>query len=281
MEIDGKKIAEEIRNQLKTEILKLSESNIVPKIAIITLGPEASWETYVRQKIKAAGELGIKAVLINLENADEEKLIQTVSELDSDPAYHGIIVQRPISSSFNRDRVVNSISPVKDVDGFRPDSKFEVPVFLAVKRLVGEALLSLDIRRGWREFNFVVLGKGETAGGPVIAGLREMGIEPKIIDTKTNDRDEILRDADIVISCVGKQNLLRAENIKKGAILIGVGTHGEDQGLRGDYKVEDIEKIAAAYTPTPGGVGPVNLSYLFKNLIQAAQLQLLKVDISS
>src|SRR3989304_6201073 len=280
MKIDGKKIAQEIRNNLRSKIQDLKSKNITPKIAIITLGPEVSWETYVRQKIKAAGELGIKAVLINLsaegwtspkggEESDEEKLIRTVHEIDRDPKYNGIITQRPIPSSFNRERVVKSISPEKDIDGFRSDSKFEVPVWLAVKRLLEEVLEIGNFNKR----KFVVLGKGETAGGPIIRGLKKMGIEPQIIDSRTKNPDEILKEADVIISCVGKPNTVTADQIKKGAILIGVGTHGEDVGLRGDYRIEDIEKIAGAYTPTPGGVGPINLSYLFSNLIEAAAVQ--------
>jgi methylenetetrahydrofolate dehydrogenase (NADP+)/methenyltetrahydrofolate cyclohydrolase len=268
MRIDGERIAQSIRDELRTKIQKLAEQKIVPGLAIITLGPEESWEIYVKRKIKVAKDLGIKAVLINLEDANEDKLIRTVRDVDLDPAYHGIIVQRPIPFNFNRERVVNSISPEKDVDGFRADSKFEVPVWLAVKRI-------LSIVNGqWSivNSNIVVVGKGETAGAPIIHGLKNLGVEPLIIDSQTKNRDEILKNADIIISCVGKPNIIRANNIKQGVTLIGVGTHGEDGELRGDYNQKEIEKIAIAYTPTPGGVGPVNLSYLFKNLVQAAKL---------
>ncbi len=282
MKINGRQIAEEIRSELKGRIEKLKQKGVTPKIAIITLGPEASWEAYVRQKIKVAGELGIKAILINLQEADEEKLIRTVKEIDSNPNYHGIIVQRPIPGNFDQEKVVNLISPEKDVDGFREDSKFEVPVWLAIKRILGEStnlkLKTENIRLS--ELRFVVIGKGQTAGGPIIRGLRAMGIEPKIIDSRTENRDEILNNADVVISCVGKQNIVRGDQVKKGAILIGVGTHGEDLPagrqdvrLRGDYNEKEIEQVAGSYTPTPGGVGPVNLSYLFKNLSEAAEIQ--------
>lgn len=271
MKIDGRKIAEQIRKNLKSEIIDLKSHDIVPKIAIITLGSEASWETYVRQKIKVAQELGIKTVLINLEDGDEEKLIQTVREIDSDPNYHGIIVQRPIPSNFNRERVVNAIAPEKDVDGFRSDSKFEVPVWLAVKRLLEESLQNTKYEL--LTIKLVVIGKGETAGGPIIRGLKTLGIEPQIVDSRTENRDKILKNADVIIPCVGRPNIVRSDNIKKGMILIGVGTHGEDERLRGDYKVEEIEQIAGVYTPTPGGVGPINLSYLFSNLVEAAKLQ--------
>src|SRR3989344_1942967 len=273
MKIDGRKIAEEIRDELRTKIEELSNRGIVPKIAIITLGEESSWETYVRQKIKVAGELGIKAVLINLEDAGEEKLVRTVREIDSNSTYHGIIIQRPIPKSFDREKVVNSISPEKDIDGFRSNSKFEVPVWLAVKRLLAESLLRLDIHKGWREFVFVVIGKGETAGAPVIHSLKQLGIEPQVMDSKTENSDQILKSADIIISCVGKSNIIKVEQIKKGAILIGVGIRGEDGTVKGDYNEEEIKKVAVAYTPTPGGVGPVNLSYLFKNLMEATKNQ--------
>lgn len=273
MRIDGRKVAERIRNQLKTEILNLKNRGIIPKIAIITLGPETSWETYVRQKIKVAGELGIKAVLITLSDVDEEELIRAVDKIDSDQKFHGIIVQRPIPESFSREKVINAISPQKDIDGFRDDSKFEVPVWLAVRRLIGESLNELNVQKAWQDLSFVVLGKGETAGGPIIRGLKNMGIEPQIIDSRTEGRNEILKNADIVISCVGKTGILNAQSIKKGSIIIGVGTHGEDFGegtrLAGDYNEKEIEQVAGAYTPTPGGVGPVNLSYLFENLVSA------------
>ncbi len=270
MKISGRKIAGEMRAELKTQVAELTKKGIIPKIAIVTLGPESSWETYVRQKLKVADELGIRAVLINLTDANQEKLLRTVSEIDSDPNINGIIVQRPMPSAINRKAVVNAISREKDIDGFRPDSTFEVPVWLAVKRLIVESQLKLDIQKGWREFNFVVIGKGETAGGPIARGLKQMEIEPKVIDSKTKNPNKIFKNADVIISCVGKQNIIKPEQIKKGAILIGVGIRGEDGRARGDYNDMEIEQRAGSFTPTPGGVGPVNLSYLFNNLIKAA-----------
>src|SRR3989338_66873 len=272
MRIDGGGIAQAIREDLETQIAELAKKKIVPKIAIITLGPEASWETYVRQKIKVASELGIKAILINLENANDENLIQTVRQIDSDFNYHGIIIQRPIPSNFNREQVVNSISPEKDIDGFRIDSDFEVPAWLAVKHLVTESLKELNIKKSWKKLNFAVIGKGETAGEPIIRGLKKLGVEPEIIDSKTLNRDEILQNADVVISTVGRK-IVKPNQLKKGTILIGVGIHSEGGKARGDYDENEIEPVAAAYTPTPGGVGPLNLAYLYKNLIQAAKTQ--------
>ncbi len=269
MLIDGKKIAEGIKKDLNKQIGNLISKGITPKIAIITLGDESSWENYVRQKLRVAGELGIKAVLLNLEDADENLLLQTIHEIDSDPKYHGIIVQRPMPSSISREKVIDAISPEKDIDGFRPDSLFEVPVWMAVKEILESRILNHEL---WKDLHFVVLGKGETAGGPIAHGLAKMRIEPQIIDSQTENRDEILKSADVIISCVGKSGVINSENIKPGSVIIGVGTHSEDGKIRGDYVESEVEKSVKAYTPTPGGVGPVNLSFLFTNLVKAAEM---------
>ena len=283
MKISGKLVAEELREELKTRINKLLEKGIVPKIAIITLGAEGSWESYVKQKLKVAEELGITAVLINLKDADEEKLLKTVAEIDSDPKYHGLIVQRPMPASISREKVVNAISAEKDTDGFRPDSRCGVPVWLAAKKLMEVSLKETGLDEKRNELKFVVIGKGETAGGPTAKGLIKMGIVPTVIDSKTENPEEILKKADVIITCVGRSGVIKPEQIKPGVILIGVGTHNEEGPpgpinghveagrLRGDYVDSEIENIAGSYTPTPGGIGPVNLTYLFTNLIDATE----------
>lgn len=271
MRIDGKQIAEEIRSELKTRVEKLKDKGITPKIAIITLGDESSWASYVKQKIKVADELGIIAVLLTLEDADEEKLLKTIHEVDSDPKYHGIIVQRPMPSNINRQKVIDAISSEKDIDGFGTESPFQVPVWLAVKRIIEQ---TLGTKMQNIHQNFVVLGKGETAGGPIVNGLKQLGFEPMLIDSKTQNPEAILQNADIIISAVGKSSVIKPENVKPDAILIGVGTHGEDGKLRGDYYDHEVEQKVKFYTPTPGGVGPVNLSFLFDNLVTAAEKNL-------
>ncbi len=260
MRIDGKKIAEDIRRDLHKQIGDLIAHGITPKIAIITLGEESSWQAYVKQKIKVADELGIKAVLFDLQDANEEKLLKLIRELENDPNYHGIIVQRPLPSYINKQKIIEAVSPEKDIDGFHPQSKFEVPVWLAVKKVL-EDTESLN-----PNLSFAVLGRGETAGGPITTGLKKLGISPVIIDSKTENAAELLKSADIIISAVGKSRVVTSENLKPGVILIGVGTHVEN----GDYEETEIEQIAKAYTPTPGGIGPINLSFLFHNLITAA-----------
>lgn len=273
MRIDGRKIAEEIKEQIKESVAELTSRGTVPKIAIITIGDEGAWEVYIRQKIKIAKELGIKAILLNLADSDEDRLLKTIKEVDSDPKYHGIIVQRPLTRGINRDAVINAISKQKDIDGFRADSPFSVPLWLASKRLIEEALRGKNIKSGWKMLKIAVIGKGETAGGPVIDGLKKLGNTPDVIDSKTENPDEILKKADVIVSCVGKAGIVNSTNIKKGAILIGAGIRGESGKAYGDYEEKDISDLAGAYTPTPGGVGPVNLAYLYKNLVEAASAQ--------
>ncbi len=271
MIISGKEIANRMREDLKREIENLKSREITPKIAIITLGPEGAWETYVRQKLKIAAELGITAELINLADATEAELLKKIEEINLNPEYHGVIVQRPMPSTISRENVTNAIAPNKDVDGFRDDSPFEVPVWLAAQRLIAESINQLELMQPWQELKFVVVGKGETAGGPTIEGLRSMGIEPSVIDSKTENPGEILKNADVVITSTGKSSVINAKDLKPGVIVIGIGTHTEDNKLKGDFTEEEVEKVAGSFTPTPGGVGPVNLAFLFRNLIDATK----------
>ena len=277
MKIDGKILAEKVLESIREELTKLPPVTI----AIVTLGPEDAWEHYVSQKIKLARELGIKAQLINIKNPTEEKLIETIEELNNNPEINGIIVQRPLTKHILKDKVIYAVSPQKDIDGFIKGAHFEPPVWLAVRNIlnfiyvlnIGFKSQNSDLAKWLIDKNITVLGKGETAGMPVINGLKGLGAEPQVIDSKTINKEEILKNSDIIISAVGKRGLLEAKDLKEGIIVIGIGLHREDGKLRPDFDEEAVSKIAKYYSPTPGGVGPLNLAYLFKNLIKAAHLE--------
>lgn len=274
MEISGKNLAKELQEELKREIENLQERNVIPKLAIVTLGDESSWKTYVFQKIKLGKKLGVETKLINLSGKSEEELLEVINELNNDSSVHGIIIQRPMPAIFNKEIVRNLISFEKDVDGFRTDSKFEIPTWLAVKQIITQALqvtMASKLQNSLLNQSILILGKGETAGTPVINGLRRLGLSPIVVDSKTENKSAKLREADIIISAVGKKRVVEGKDLKPGCILIGIGIQREDGKLIGDYDVEDIKNIVSYYTPTPGGVGPLNLSYLFKNLITAAK----------
>jgi 5,10-methylene-tetrahydrofolate dehydrogenase/methenyl tetrahydrofolate cyclohydrolase len=272
MKISGNKLADPIRGVIQHESLQLVKDGITPHLVILTLGDEAGWETYVNQKLKWAERLAMKATLKNLKDATQDEVVTLINELNSDEKVHGIIVQRPLPSHLDNTIITNSISPDKDVDGFRADSPFEVPVWLAVKHILSH--ISVEYEDSLNSFlkssTIVVIGKGETAGAPIADGIKKDGGNPQIIDTNTSDPQSIISSANIIISCVGK-DVISSNCMHSGQIIIGVGIHTNDGKLLSDFNEYEAETKNVIYTPTPGGVGPLNLTFLFQNVLQAAQ----------
>lgn len=273
MKIDGKKLQEELLENLKNKIKDLKQHGITPCIAILTLGPEETWEAYVGQKIKLAKKLDITAKLVNLKPTNTNDVLAAISNLDNDSSIHGLIVQRPFPTHIDTERIIQSISKEKDIDGFRNDSLYEVPVWLAVKHLITKAsqLLNVSELSIWLSNQSVlIIGKGETAGNPVIGGLSKMKIKTLVMDSKTSDRNSLFEKADIIILATGKHIDIPYDILKKNCILIGIGLHRQSGKLVGDFDEFEAKSHGLYYTPSPGGVGPLNLYYLFENLITAA-----------
>lgn len=278
MELSGKTLSIPIHEEIKKRVEGLLTKKTIPELAIITVGGEDAWYSYVSQKQKTAERLGIKTQTIHLEPNQEEKLLEVVSMLNKDPKVHGIIIQRPLPKTFNRKKTVDVIDPEKDIDGFRSDSNHIIPMVLAVEHFIREAyqvLPGTDLQKVLINQSITVVGKGETAGRPIIEWLDSLGISASVIDSKTKNVCDILKKSDVVITGLGKSNVIKTECLKKEVILIGIGLHKKNGKLQGDYDQEAVKTLAKAYTPTPGGVGPLNLSYLFKNLITAAEKQTL------
>lgn len=278
MRIDGKQIADEILNELKQKIEKLKEKKIFPKLAIILVGKDPASVAYVARKEIKAKEIGIQTIIKRFSSKiSQKKLLATIQQFNNDNNIHGIIVQQPLPKQINTPLIINAVSANKDIDGFLPNSKFKMPIAMAVLKIL-EVVCSYTPRvqlqfTDWLKSKaIVVIGKGETGGKPTINLLKKLGIEPQVIDSKTKNHKLLTKTADILISAVGKQNIITKDMLKKGVILISVGlSKGTDGKMHGDYEESEIKNIASFYTPTPGGVGPINISMLLKNLLTACE----------
>lgn len=290
MLIDGKAIADQILTKLSKDVLTLKKRGITPTLAVMLIGDDPASLAYIKQKQKAADFIGARLVFSHQSSAiSKTNFKNLVLQYNNDPNIHGIIIQRPIAKELGDvSNILPLIAPIKDVDGFLPNSPFSVPVAIAVEELLTAIYKytndkstnnDLQISRfadstfsSWIKIKkVIVIGRGETAGKPISDHLIKLGYAPIIIHSHTPNPKELMKSANIIISCVGKEKVITSQNIKQGVILISVGIWRDVEGkLHGDYDETDIENKASYYTPTPKGVGPVNVACLMQNLVIAA-----------
>ncbi len=278
MEINGRDIAQGIYDDLKIRVQKLLGQDITPTLVVFLVGEDPGSKAYVLQKQIRGQDIKAQVDVLSFpQNTTTDKLLTELGTLYNKTSVHGVIVQRPLPEQVNASAINDAINPEKDVDGFLPDSPFNPPIVLATVRFLEEAYKKKgegqpDLISWLKTKKIIVIGKGETAGKPVLDYLNEQGLSPVVIDSRTENPDDVKRSADIIISGVGRPGILTSKNIKKGAILVGIGIHREDDGkLHGDYNDDDVKGVAAFYTPTPRGVGPVNVAMLLSNLVLAAE----------
>lgn len=278
MLIDGKAIAETILTQLTNSVKKLKSAGITPTLAVILVGDDEGSLSYIKQKQKAAERIGASLIFEHLpKKTSKETLSSAIVHYNNDPTIHGLIVQRPVPIN-TIDDIINSVAPSKDIDGFIPHSPFEVPVARAVMTLLGHVHTQLSaaglIKKTFTQWlstqSIAVIGRGETAGKPITDTLLSRGSSVSVVHSQTPNPQSILKNATVIISCVGRDHILTSRMIKSGVVLISVGLCRDKEGkLHGDYESEDMKTIASFYTPTPGGVGPVNVACLMQNLVDA------------
>ena len=284
MKLDGREIAEKLYKHLSLRVGELQKKNIVPHLVVLLVGDNPASEAYVLQKQKAGEKIAAKVTILRYEASIEmPELEEKIMLLNQDPFVHGILIQRPLPKQIDSDKLSLLTDPRKDVDGFNPESQFILPLPLAVELVLQHVYQQIQssTHTGNAEFinwlqaqNIVLLGKGEAGGKPILAYLRKLSVEPIQIDSTTAHPEEKMKQADIIISAVGKK-VINPTIIKPGVILIGVGLFkGPDDKLQGDYDEEEIKDIASFYTPTPGGIGPVNVAMLMENLITATENQM-------
>jgi len=279
MKLDGREIAEKLYGELKERVGKLKKKKIVPHLVVILVGENPASVAYVTLKQRKGEEIGAEVTILRYDTTvTTEELVEKVKLLNVDPYVHGILIQRPLPDQIDVDKLELTTDPEKDIDGFHPKSPYTLPLPLAVGKILEETYAQTKTPTKCKDWlqskNIVLLGKGPTGGGPIIEYFKKLDVRPTLIDSKTKDPEKIMKQADIVISAVGRKNTVIAKTLKKGVVLISVGINrGENKKLHGDYEEDDIKDVASYYTPTPGGVGPVNVAMLMDNLLTATEKQ--------
>ncbi len=284
MKVSGKEVANTILEDLKQ---KIAHENLKPNLAIIFASLDVASEIYVNNKVKAAAEIGVEANIYRFDQNQQAQCIQEIEQLSNDEQTSGIIIQYPVFPTWNFEELLGKVDLKKDVDGFLPNSPFLGATALGVWAMLRE-FAHLEGYKMAEEFlkqkNVVLIGKGRAAGKPTMRLFERKGIKYTLIDSKTENPDEIIKNADVVISATGRKNIVNGENIKTGSYIIGVGVGREEiagenkQSLRpnglktyGDINEAEIAEQAKLYCPTIGGIGPLTIACLLKNVVSAAQ----------
>jgi methylenetetrahydrofolate dehydrogenase (NADP+)/methenyltetrahydrofolate cyclohydrolase len=271
--IDGKKIAAELREELRQEVVELkTKYNKIPGLTVILIGDMAPSQIYVRMKEKAANEVGLKSEVIRYPEAVEEKtLLDKIEELNKDETISGILVQLPLPKHIDKQKVIETILPGKDVDGFHPmnvgnlSSGYESSVPCTP---LGCYLMIKKIEPNLSGKKAVMIGRSNLNGKPMAQLLLKENCTVTITHSRTKDLKAECLEADIIVAAVGIPELVKADWVKKDAIVIDVGINKTDKGIVGDVAFEEVSKVARALTPVPGGVGPMTIACLLKNTIE-------------
>ena len=275
--IDGKKIAEEIKEELKSEVLALGEKGIVPGLVVILVGEDSASQVYVKNKERVAKETGINSEVLRLPTeTSQEKLEKIVTKFNGDEKIHGILVQLPLPNNLDAKRIINLIDPKKDVDCFHPEN--------VGRMMIGEARFLPCTPAGILELlkrseisvegkNVVIVGRSNIVGKPLAVMLINLGATVTVCNSKTKNLQEICASADILVSATGRAGLICAEMVKQDAVVIDVGINRNDEGkLVGDVDYIRVCDKTSCITPVPGGVGPMTIMMLMRNTVMAANL---------
>lgn len=273
--IDGKKIAAEIKDELKEKVSKLKEEGIHICLAVIQVGDDPASSIYVNNKKKACAYIGIESLAYELpEETTQEELVSLVQKLNGDAKVNGILVQLPLPDHIDADAIIRAISPDKDVDGFHPESVGRLCIgaegFVSCTPAgVIQLLKRSGIGIAGKEC--VVIGRSNIVGKPMsILLLRENGTVT-ITHSRTEDLKKVTGRADILVVAIGRPKFVTKDFVKAGAVVIDVGMHrNADNKLCGDVDFEDVKDKVSAITPVPGGVGPMTIAMLMYNCVRAA-----------
>lgn len=272
--IDGKQISTDIKEELKAEVAKLKAQGKSCCLAVIQVGSDPASSVYVNNKKKACAYIGIESQAYELaEDTSEEELLALIERLNNDDTVHGILCQLPLPEHIDEDKIIQAISPKKDVDGFHPQNVGALvigqPGFVSC---TPAGIIQLLHRSGIAPEgkHCVVVGRSNIVGKPMALLMLRENCTVTVCHSKTKDLKEICRGADILIVAIGKPQYIGAEYVKEGAVVIDVGIHRDaDNKLCGDVKFDEVEPKASYITPVPGGVGPMTIAMLMHNCVAA------------
>ena len=273
--IDGVAVSRQIRQELSLRVAELTAQGRRPGLAVLLVGDDPASAVYVRNKVKACAEVGMHSLLERHEaSTSEDALLARIGELNADPAIHGILVQLPLPKHINPMRVIQAISPHKDVDGFSTQSAGELMIGLPGLRPCtpwGCMKLIESTGQALRGRHAVVIGRSNIVGKPMAMMLLQADATVTVCHSATTDLATFTRQADVVVAAVGRRNMVRGDMLKPGAIVIDVGMNRDEAGkLCGDVDFESAREVAGWITPVPGGVGPMTITMLLSNTVDAA-----------
>ncbi len=274
--IDGVALSARLRADIATRALALKASGIMPGLAVILVGEDPASAVYVRNKVKACADTGIHSVFEKYEaTLSEADLLVRIAALNTDPTVHGILVQMPLPKHINPHKVIEAISTSKDVDGYATLSAGELMTGQAGFRpCTPYGCMKLIETTGMdlRGKHAVVIGRSNTVGKPMALLLLQANATVTVCHSATADMGHHTRQADVIVAAVGKRNVLTADMVKPGAIVIDVGMNRDDAGkLCGDVDFAGVSTVASHITPVPGGVGPMTITMLLVNTLEAAE----------
>ena len=276
--IDGKQISKQIKDELKEEVKNLAAAGRHACLAVVQVGDDPASSVYVNNKKKACAYIGIESRSYELpDTTTEEELVALVEELNSADGVNGILVQLPLPSHIDEDRIIRTISPDKDVDGFHPVSVGRLWIgekgFLSctpagIIQLLKRSGITIEGKE------CVIVGRSNIVGKPMAALLLRENGTVTVTHSRTKNLKEVTRRADILIVAIGKRQFITADYVKEGAVVIDVGMHrDENNHLCGDVDFADVEPHTSAITPVPGGVGPMTIAMLMNNCVETIRTQ--------
>lgn len=276
--LDGKALAAEIRSEVKTQVAALAEKGVSTALAVILVGDDSASQVYVRNKIKACADTGIRSLEFRMPaETTQQQLLAKIAELNADESVDGILVQLPLPKQINADAVISAIDPARDVDGFHVANAgalvtgkqgFVPCTPFGVMRLIEKSGVNP------RGKSAVIVGRSNIVGKPMALLLLAADATVTVAHSRTPDLSAVTRNADILVAAVGRAKLIKADMVKPGAVVIDVGMNRDENGkLCGDVDFAEVKEIAGSITPVPGGVGPMTIAMLMQNTVLAAQMR--------